>query len=141
MLHHRTTIDVRFYELDPYNHVNHTMYLAYCEVARVRALDSVEIGMTTLDDKGFHIVVTDITAKFVIPAVSGDQLEVITEVIAIGRASSRWTQRIERGGEVMFTLAVRAAITDLAGKPVRVPDFVREALSSSRSPTSDALEA
>jgi acyl-CoA thioester hydrolase len=128
MLSHTATIDVRFYELDPYSHVNHTNYLAYCEVARVAALDSVGIGLTTLEEQGFHIVVTDLTAKFRISAVGGDRLEVTTEVQAIGRASSQWQQHIVRDDEVLFDLAIRAAFTDVGGKPVRVPDFVREAL-------------
>lgn len=128
MLHHRMTIDVRFYELDPYNHVNHTMYLAYCEVARIRALDSAGIGMTILERRGFRIVVTDLTAKFLMPAGADDRLDVVTDVIAIGRASHQWQQRIERNDDVLFTLAIRAAMIDLDGKPTRVPDFAREAL-------------
>ena len=136
ILHHRTTIDVRFYELDPYNHLNHTMYLAYCEVARVQALESVGIGLTTLDERGFRIVVSDITAKFLIPVVGGDRLSVVTEVVSVGRATHQWQQRIERGTAVLFTLEVRAAMTDSDGKPVRVPDFVREVLEAT---TGDAV--
>ena len=130
MLTHRSTIDVRFYELDPYNHVNHTMYLAYCEVARVRALDSRGIGLVELEEQGFHIVVTDVTAKFLAPAIGRDHLDIVTEVREVGRASSRWQQRIDRDGVTIFTLEVRAAITNLAGAPVRVPDFIRSALES-----------
>lgn len=130
MLTHRSTIDVRFYELDPYNHVNHTMYLAYCEVARVRALDSRGIGMAKLEEHGFHIVVTELTARFLAPAVGRDELEIVTEVLEVGRASSSWQQRIERDGVPIFTLVVRAAITNLEGAPVRVPDFIRGALES-----------
>ena len=130
MLKHRHTIDVRFYELDPYNHVNHTLYLAYCEVARVQALESRGIGLAALDEKGVHIVVTELTAKFLAPAVGGDRLDVVTELATIGRASSQWHQRIEREGEVVFTLTVRAAITDLEGKPIRMPEFVRDALEA-----------
>ena len=38
---HVATINVRFYELDPYNHVNHSVYVQYCEVARVEWLTDV----------------------------------------------------------------------------------------------------
>lgn len=130
MLRHRSTIDVRFYELDPYNHVNHTNYLAYCEVARVRALEDAGIGLVALAEKGFHIVVTDITAKFLRPAIANDVLDISTRLVSVGRASHHWEQAIERSGEPIFTLAVRAAMTDLDGKPVRVPDFVRAALEA-----------
>ncbi len=130
MLQHRSTVEVRFYELDPYNHVNHTNYLAYCEVARVRALEEAGIGLVALAEKGFHIVVTDIAAKFLRPAVANDVLDITTRLIAVGRASHQWEQAIERRGETIFTLSVRAAMTDLDGTPVRVPDFVRSALEA-----------
>ena len=130
MLNHRSTIDVRFYELDPYNHVNHTMYLAYCEVARVEALDSRGIGMTVLEERGFRILVADLSAKFLTSAVGGDRLEVVTDVLQVCRASTEWVQRIERKGHVIFRLGVRAAVTDLDGTPVRIPDFFRSALEA-----------
>lgn len=129
MLHHITTIDVRFYELDPYNHVNHTNYFAYCEVARVTALESMGVGLGTLDEQGFHIVVTDVQAKFLDSAVGGDRLTVVTDVREVRRATMRWEQRIERDGATIFTLEIRAAVTDVDGKPVRVPEFLVAALS------------
>ena len=103
MLHHQTSIDVRFYELDPYNHLNHTMYLAYCEVARVEALESVGIGLPTLAEKGFRIVVTNINGAFLAPVLVGETLTVVTDVVSIGRASYEWYHRIERGNETVFT--------------------------------------
>ena len=39
MTAHRTTIRVRFYELDPYNHVNHSVYVSYFESARVEFVE------------------------------------------------------------------------------------------------------
>ena len=130
MLKHRSTIDVRFYELDPYNHINHTMYLAYCEVARVEALDSRGLDMSVLEERGFRIIVVNLSAKFLTSAVGGDRLEIVTDVIDVRRASTEWVQHIERNGHVIFTLAVRAAITDLDGTPVRIPDFFRSALEA-----------
>ena len=129
MLYHRSTIDVRFYELDPYNHLNHTVYLAYCETARIEAMDRRGIGMSELDERGFRILLVDLVAKFIAPAVAGDRLDVATEVVAIRRAGHDWHQRIERDGRALFTAEIRAAMTDRAGRPVRVPDFVRLALS------------
>ena len=129
MLHSRSTIEVRFAELDPYNHVNHATYLTYREVGRIKAMDRRGIGMQTLDRRGYRIIVVELTARFLSPAAAGDRLEVITDVTTIRRAGSDWRQRIERSGETLFTLEMRAAITDRSGRPVRIPDFFREALS------------
>lgn len=128
MLHSRSTVDVRFYELDPYDHLNHTVYLAYCEVGRIEALERRGIGMQTLDERGYRVIVVDLVAHFTAPAVGGDRLEVVTEVVRIRRAGHDWRHTIKRDGQVLFTAEVRAAMTDRAGRPVRVPDFVVEAL-------------
>lgn len=129
MLYSRSTVDVRFYELDPYNHLNHTVYLAYCEIGRIEAMEQRGIGMEALDRLGYRVIVVDLVAKFIAPAVAGDRLEVVTEVVRIRRAGHDWRQRIERAGRVLFTAEIRAGMTDRDGRPVRVPDFVRSALS------------
>ena len=41
---HRYPIKVRFYELDPYNHLNHASYVQYFEVGRVELLESIGIA-------------------------------------------------------------------------------------------------
>ena len=130
LLHSRTPIGVRFYELDPYNHLNHTVYLAYCETARIEEMERRGIGMAALDRQGFRIVVVDVAARFLVPALAGDSLEVVTDVVRVRRAGHDWRQRIERDGEVLFEAEIRAAVTDRDGRPVRVPDFVREALTT-----------
>lgn len=129
MLESRSTVDVRFYELDPYNHVNHVVYLSYCEVGRIEALERRGIGMQTLDERGYRVMVVGLVAGFSAPAVAGDRLEVVTRVVRIRRAGHDWCHSIERDGQVLFTADVRAAMTDRAGRPVRVPDFVVEALT------------
>ena len=119
---HSAEIRVRFYELDPYNHVNHTNYLAYFETARVEYLNEVGLGMDVMKDHGYQIVVVELTAKFLAAAGLGDVLNVTTNVIEVGRVTSTWGQVMTRGDETIATLEVKAAITDLAGRPRRVPE-------------------
>ena len=59
MPHSRSTTDIRFYELDSYNHLNHTVYLAYCEIGRIKAMKQRWIGMETLDRLGYRVIVVD----------------------------------------------------------------------------------
>lgn len=121
---HQSQIRVRFYELDPYNHVNHTNYLAYFETARVEYLADVGFGMDVLTDHGFQIVVVELTARFLAAAGLGDVLTVTTEVGEMGRVTSTWNQQMHRDGEMISTLVVKAAFIDLEGRPRRVPaDF------------------
>ncbi len=123
-----TTIRVRFHELDPYGHVNHAVYLSYFEQARVELLDEIGFGLTRLRDMGYNLLVVDVRVRFLAPARSGDVLEIASSVTDLRPASSRWAQTMRRGDDVIATNDVRAAITDLDGRPTRAPDELAAAL-------------
>ncbi|MBT8201655.1 MAG: hypothetical protein KJO36_14155 [Acidimicrobiia bacterium] len=42
---HTVDIHVRFYELDPYRHVNHSAYIQYFETARIQLLEDIDLGL------------------------------------------------------------------------------------------------
>jgi YbgC/YbaW family acyl-CoA thioester hydrolase len=125
---HRTELKVRFYELDPYDHVNHTAYFGYFETARVEALESMGWGLHRLKELGVQIVVVDMTARFETPAVAGDTVTVQSEVLEVKRASSRWRQTMTRAGDIIATLDVRAASITIDGRPCRMPEQMVKAL-------------
>jgi acyl-CoA thioester hydrolase len=128
MLRHTTDIAVRFYELDPYDHVNHAVYLSYFETARIEALESVGMGLGSLSERGFHIVVGEINVLFQAPAVAGDILTIETEVLEIKRVTHHWRQQISRPSGPVARLDLRAAMTDLDGRPTRIPGFFSKAV-------------
>lgn len=125
---HRLPIKVRFYELDPYNHVNHSVYIQYFEMARIDLLESIGFGLLRLEDLGFRFVVTGITTRFLHSAGLGEELAVETEVKSVRRATSVWQQRLTRADELLATEIVDAALTDLAGRPTRLPAALTDAL-------------
>ena len=124
---HRHPVKVWFYELDPYGHLNHSVYVQLFETGRVELLDEADLGLHDLEGEGFRFVVTQIATRFLASAVGGDALIVETEVLEIRRASSRWGQRILRvdsgaGTEqVLATQEVVAAVTGTNGRPTRFP--------------------
>ncbi len=126
---HSHDIKVRFYEIDPYNHLNHSAYVQYFEVARIELLESIGYGMPELAELGFHIVVTGIHTRFLSPAHSGDTVTVETEVGEIKRVTAQWRQRIRRGDDVLATQVVDAAFTKTNGRPTRTPDGFVQAVS------------
>lgn len=123
-----TTIDVRFYELDPYGHVNHGVYLNYFEVARIDLLDRIGFGLPRLRELGFHLLVVETHVRFVAPAVAGDRLEVHSRLSELRRASATWQQSIHRDGTLIATNEVRSAITDAHGRPIKAPEELTDAL-------------
>lgn len=125
---HRLPVKVRFSELDPYNHVNHAVYVVYFEAARTEALAEAGLALDQLMAEGHQIVVSEITVRYRLPAGPGDELVVETTVEQVRGASTVWRQQIVRGDELVATASVRAGLTDVAGRPARINPAVRERL-------------
>ena len=126
---HTYDIDVRFYELDPYNHVNHAVYIQYFETARIALLAEAGFTLQGMMDDGVMIVVTRIDTRFLRAAEGGDHLVVDTEVAGFSRVKTTWRQRLLRGDEVLARQELTAAVTTLEGRPLRFPDSMRESLA------------
>ena len=125
---HITQHRVRFHELDPYDHVNHAMYVTYFEIGRVDALDEIGLGLDSLKKQGFQFVITKIEVRFRQAATAGEDLQISTAVSKFGRASTVWQQEIRRGDDLIATAEVTVAVTDAAGKPVRPEPHIFETL-------------
>lgn len=124
---HTTSLKVRFYELDPYDHVNHTNYFSYFETARIEYLTEMGWGLGELKANGSQFVVVEIRARFLAAAKYGEELVIKTWIESVERVRSTWKQLMFRGDEVVAELEVSAAFTDLNGRPRRIPpEFIRE---------------
>ena len=128
MAEHMTDHRVRFHELDPYDHVNHAMYVTYFEIGRVDALDALQLGLDVLKVEGFQFVVSRIDVRFRAAATAGNDLVIFTGVSKFGCASTIWQQSIRRGEELIATAEVTVAVTDRTGKPVRPEPYILERL-------------
>lgn len=127
---HETSLEVRFYELDPYDHVNHTNYFSYFETARIELLAEMGWGLDVMKEQGWQLVVVEAHARFLAAARYGEELTIYTWVESAERVRSTWQQTMVREGEEVARLTIAAAFTDLAGKPRRIPPEFAEALGA-----------
>ena len=125
---HEMNIRVRFGELDPYNHVNHAVYISYFEAARVELLMEAGVSLGRMRADGHSIVVSEINTKFLGMAEELDDLVVETEILEFRRVTSTWRQRIMRNDDVIATQELRAALITNDGKPILFPDAMIESL-------------
>lgn len=125
---HTAPISVRFYELDPYEHVNHSVYIQYFEAARAQWLTDVGFPLEKLKADGIQIVVTELNTKYLGSAGPGDQLVVESRLDDLRRVSMTFRQQIRRGEEVLVEQSITAATINTAGRPIRVPADLAEAL-------------
>ena len=125
---HTTTIGVRFYELDPYGHVNHSVYVQYFEAARVEWLTAVGFPLEELQAAGVQIVVTELNTRYLGSAGPGDRLTVRSRLAELRRASMSFHQQIWSGDRLLVEQTITAATTNATGRPIRVPAELAAAL-------------
>ena len=127
---YQTSIQVRWGELDPYNHVNHAVYSSYLEHARVAALETLHSGMDELSAAGYQVVVVRSDIRFTAPATAGDDLVITSRIAEMTGARMVWHQLISRGTDQIVEAEIHAACLNEAGRPTRIPAALREALST-----------
>lgn len=122
-------IDVRWRDLDAFNHVNNASYLTYIEEARVAWFKT--LSEDWLSESAAPILAA-ITVNYRRPA--GWPEKVIVELFAerIGNKSLTLGHRIHSAREPGMLYADGNAVmvwVDRDGKPVRLPETVRAACS------------
>jgi len=128
---HRTKLRVRGYELDSYRHVNHAVYLSYLEQARWEYLSACQLSLPELDRLKRWPVVVHLEMNYKKPALMDDELEILSRVSKLGRASMEIEHEIHCNGSLILSGRVTAAIIDETGKATRLPEeFLRMATLS-----------
>lgn len=89
----QTTIKVRGYHLDVYQHVNNARYLEFLEEARWQWLEEVDAFHWLMEQK-LAFVVVNININYRRPAVLGDVLHIENEVAQLSGKSGIIAQRV-----------------------------------------------
>ena len=119
---HRCQIQVRGYELDSYQHVNHANYLNYLEHARWQLLDGEGITLPKLNEWKRWPVIAEINVKYVKPAFMGDTLDIETQVTGMRRVGFALEQRIFRAGTLILEAKIGSVIVNEHGRPDELPE-------------------
>ncbi|MFL1816144.1 YbgC/FadM family acyl-CoA thioesterase [Pantoea agglomerans] len=104
----QTTIKVRGYHLDVYQHVNNARYLEFLEEARWEWLEEVE-AFHWLQEQQLAFVVVNININYRRPAVLGDVLTIDSEITQLNGKSGIIAQRVLLAGQE--TVVADAALT------------------------------
>lgn len=97
-----TTIELRFSDLDAFNHVNSAVYFTYLETARLKLFGA---PFRELMAQGIFIVVASASCEFKVPITLEDTLEVAVQVARIGGASFDLEYRLHNGSGKTFATA------------------------------------
>ena len=94
----QTTIKVRGYHLDVYQHVNNARYLEFLEEARWEWLEEAE-AFHWLQEQKLAFVVVNININYRRPAVLGDVLVIDSEITQLNGKSGIIAQRVLLAGQ------------------------------------------
>jgi acyl-CoA thioester hydrolase len=127
---HKIPIRVYYEDTDFGGVVYYANYLKFIERGRSEWVRSHGIDQRALkDEAGIVFAVRRLVADYLRPALFDDALEVVTEVKRLSGVRLDLHQEVRRGDEVLFTAEVTLVCMHLDGKPARLPDDLRAALS------------
>jgi len=128
---HVFPVRVYYEDTDAAGIVYHANYLRFAERARSEMMRLLGVEHSHLMERdGVAFAVSRCEVDFHKPARLDDVLEVHTRVTELRRASLAAEQVIKRGGTVIARLLLRIAVIDRAGRPVRLPAELRNALTN-----------
>lgn len=119
---HRTRLEVRLGDLDPFGHVNNAIVASYVEQGRVLYLRDV-LG-TGVDPVSMPFILAMLKIDYIAQILFTDTVEVETRVDWIGRTSVGMSHRLtgREARELARSEAVLVAFDYQLEKPMPVPD-------------------
>jgi acyl-CoA thioester hydrolase len=120
---HRTTLEVRFRDIDAFGHVNNAVFFSYVEQARIRYLLDVLQPATPFDR--MPLILARVELDYRSPIQFGEQVTVETRVERVGRTSFAMAHRMTAGPDARLVGDVQTVLVtyDYAeARPMPVPD-------------------
>ncbi len=122
---------VRTFECDYYGHVNNATYLNYLEFARMETLEAKDLTLEKLKRLGFMVLIHRIDIQYLSPSSANDVLVIRTYMKSHRNSSGTFNQQILKQSDerVVVEADVTWVITDLNGRPLRIPQILRDAFN------------
>jgi len=123
------TLQVRFRDLDAYNHVNNAVYLTYFEEARIAFITA--IGMRSLFSRERSTVIAHAEIDYRAPAQLGDWLDIEVCAGEVRNTSYELRYRITRrsdGALIATGRTVQVCFNFVLNAPTRLPEEWRALL-------------
>ena len=120
---HRTTLQVRFRDIDAFGHVNNAVYFSYIELARVRYL--LEVLQSDQPIQRLPLILARVELDFRSPIAFGEDVTVETRVDEVGRTSFSMQHRMTAGPEGRLVGDVQTVLVTYdyaSARPMSVPD-------------------
>ena len=125
-MQHEIDIEIRYYETDGQGIVHHSVYFQYFELARVKMLQAAGYKYEDLEREGHFLVVHSIQCRYLLPALFGDTIRIITSVERVTPARIDHNYKVYREEELLAEGTSTIACVDRHGMIQRIPDVLLE---------------
>jgi acyl-CoA thioester hydrolase len=132
---------VAFYETDAMGVVHHSNYVRFLEHARVLFLAEHDRPYEEIVKDGFHVPVTRIAVTYKWPCRFAEKIEISCWLAWARHASFGFAYSLRVGAREVAVAESDHAIVDLEGRPIRIPEPMRQRMLSWRGPTTSEGEA
>lgn len=126
---HKWPLRVYYEDTDLAGLVYYANYLKFIERGRSEMVREAGIDQVAMKAEGVVFAVRKVTADYLKPAHYDDQLVVETELKTLTAARFSMDQRVLRGDDVLFTAEVQIVCLNADGKPLRIPDIIRQKIA------------
>lgn len=136
---HRTTLQVRFRDIDAFGHVNNAVFFSYVEFARIRYLLDVLQPERPFDE--LPLILARVELDFRSPITFGEEVVVETRLERIGRTSFDMVHRMTAGPEGRLVGDVQTVLVTYdyeSSRPIPVPDAWRRRFGEHEGRSFDA---
>ena len=131
-----TSYRVIYGDTDQMGVVYYANYLKWFEMGRTELLRQIGISYTSVEDKGLHFPVTEVSCRYLRPARYDDRITIETGLSTLGRASLSFTYGIFREDrELIASGWTKHACVDGKGKIIKMPSPMENALKPALSGT------
>ena len=124
---HETQVRVRYQETDKMGVVYYANYFVWFEVARTEYLRSRGISYRHLEDKGMYLMVASASCQYKYPARYDDIIRIQSWVSKLKNSSLTFEYKLFLEDRLAATGESVHVCTDRVGKPIRIPEELRDA--------------
>ena len=135
---HVLRLRVRYSETDQLGTFYNSRALEWFECGRTELLRAVGAAYADMEKRGVCLPLVEAHVNYLGRARYDDLLEMKTVLSLAGKASFRFDMSVDQahGGAPVASGYTIHAITNAAGKPIRCPPWLTQALEAARTPAS-----
>ena len=130
MIRYNHPIKVYYKDIDQMGIVYYSRYFEYFEEARTEMLSSIGLDYSNIEQNGSMLPVIEAHCEYIKGATFSQDLIVKTYIRELPKVKIKFEYKICPAGsdEILLTGYTVHACTNLKGKPVKMPKYIRKTL-------------